>query len=304
MYRIDVCPCCGNHNLSIWPALLSPFILEYATEGTVGLVDLALCLNCGFQFFLNRYDKQEVSTLYANYRSEQYYKVRHSYEFYYTRTFNASLGNKEIEHRKAHLSQLLDRNNILTQVSSILDYGGDRGQFIPDTVLERYVYEISGLEPVPGVTRLEREEDLVQRSFDLVMLCHVLEHCSDPVDIVRKHAKLNVKFIYIEVPAENFRIIRIMPAKWYRKYVRLVSGLPRFLKAVIDLFTIACRLKLRVIPPFAVINESEHINYFTKPAISQLFMNNGFEPIEINYSGYRWPLGDKTLFCLARKKVV
>jgi hypothetical protein len=67
------------------------------------------------------------------------------------------------------------------------------------------------------------------------------------------------------------------------------------------LFTIVCRWKLGTIIPFTVLNESEHINYFTQQSLSQLLMNNGFEPIEISCSNYGWSLWDKVLLCLAKK---
>lgn len=303
MYRIDVCPCCNNRNLSIWPALLSPFVSGYATNGSVNMVDFASCPVCGFRFFLDRYNDDEMAKLYNNYHGEEYYKIRHSYEFYYTRVFNDAIGDaKEESHRKARFLQFLNRNNIMNRVSSIIDWGGDRGQMIPDIIPERYVYEISNFAPVSGAIRLTDKQEAMSRHFDMVMCCNVLEHCSDPGAMIRQLTELNVDFFYLEIPVEVFRIIRIMPNKWYRKYTGLISKLPRYLRACLDLFTIACRVKLKIIPPFAVLNESEHINFFTKDSISKLLINNGLEPIEISCCDYQWSMGNQQFLVLAQRK--
>ena len=62
MYRIDLCLCCGNRNISTWPAMLAPFVLEYMASGTRVVVDLAYCPDCGFKFFLDRYEDSEKNT--------------------------------------------------------------------------------------------------------------------------------------------------------------------------------------------------------------------------------------------------
>ncbi len=301
MYRIDSCPCCGNRALSTWPAMLSPFISEYATDGTISVVDFAHCSTCEFKFFLDRYDNSEVAILYSNYRGDKYFKVRNRHEFYYTRAVNEALGEEEIRLRQSHLIHLLNKHDIATRIVSVLDWGGDRGQFIPETIPRRNVYEISDVTPVPGVTRFDNEQDVMAGSFDMVMLCHVLEHCSDPGEMVRLLTGLNSEFYYIEVPLEPFRIMRIMPYSWYRKYVTWISRWG-FAWVLVDLFTTFCRIKLGLIPPFAVLKEHEHINFFSKNSLLRLLVSNSLFPIEIGCRSYHSASGGQVLFCLAQKK--
>lgn len=302
MYRINLCPCCDSRDLSIWPAMLSPFISEYAVKNSSNLVDLAHCSNCGFKFFLDRYEDKEVFALYSNYRGYKYCDARHRHEFWYTHSFNESIGNSnEIRQRKECLFQFLKNNNIIFRVSSVLDWGGDRGQYIPDIIPERYVYEISDVNPVSGVTKLANKQDVLNHKFDMVMLCHVLEHSSEPSEMMRSIAGLNAEFFYFEVPLDPFKIIRVMPNSWYRKYVKFMSK-TLCLRTLIDLFANFWGMKLGLIPPFAVIQQHEHINYFNEKSFSNLLVKNGFEPIEISSFNYNFKWVKRVLVCLARKK--
>jgi hypothetical protein len=283
--------------------MLAPFIAEYAVSKSLDIVDLARCYKCGLKYFLDRYNDREASALYSNYRGSQYYISRHRYEFWYTRNLNGVLGkdSKMVCRRKEHLLQILNRNNIKTQVFSVMDWGGDQGQHIPDIFTERFVYEISDAKPVEGVTKLTNMQEVRMRSFDIVMLCGVLEHCSDPKDMVRLISELKTKFLYILVPFEPFKMIRIMPDSWYRKYMKFISHLPN-LRSLVDFFTAICRLKLRLIPPFGILMQHEHLNYFTKDSVKYLLIDNGFEPIEISSFNFSFSFDPDMLVCLARRK--
>ena len=95
----------------------------------------------------------------------------------------------------------------VSHVGELLDFGGDRGQYIPRRPGgPGFVHEISGVPSVPGVELLATEKELEGRSFDLVLLCHVLEHASEPRRLVERIAKLlrdRDSLLYVEVPFER-----------------------------------------------------------------------------------------------------
>jgi len=203
VYFINSCPCCASTRLQKWPAIVAPFIARYACGTEPQACSLCECLSCTFRFFDSRLTDQEIGTLYAGYRGPGYFNARHRYEFWYSATVNGAIGNDpaEIESRKLNLAKLLSGRS--ESIVSVLDYGGDRGQFIPDQLGSmRYVFEISDATTVPGVTRLESVE---RKQFDLVMLAHVLEHCSEPVKFVQELKPLanDHTIYYFEVPFER-----------------------------------------------------------------------------------------------------
>ncbi len=146
---------------------------------------------------------EEIARLYAGYRGDEYYKARHACEPWYTRAANDGIGGDphEIASRKQNLTAVLGDH--AKSITTVLDYGGDRGQMIPDTLgRERFVYEISDAPAVDGVQRITQ---LDGRKFDFVMLAHVLEHCSQPKDMLNTLKPLlhERSLLYLEVPFER-----------------------------------------------------------------------------------------------------
>lgn len=85
---------------------------------------------------------------------------------------------------------------------------GHRGQFIPDGFGNKYVFDISGVQPLDGVIGITKESDLDCLRFDLVTLAHVLEHLPDPRSaLVKMHQRLSSKgLLFVEVPCERYGI--------------------------------------------------------------------------------------------------
>ena len=203
MYQIDACPCCESQELQRWPAIVSPFITTYACGSKPQLCGLCECRSCTFRFFDSRLTDEEIAKLYAGYRGDEYYKARHACEPWYTRAANDGIGGDthEIASRKQNLIAVLGDH--AKSITTVLDYGGDRGQMIPDTLgRERFVYEISDAPTVDGVQRITQ---LNGRKFDFVMLAHVLEHCSEPKDMLNTLKPLlhERSLLYLEVPFER-----------------------------------------------------------------------------------------------------
>jgi hypothetical protein len=285
MYLIDTCPCCSAKDLRRWPAIVSPFIAGYACGARPGDSNLCECKGCSFRFFDTRLTKAEVEKLYAGYRGDAYFKARHRYEPWYSREVNDGIGSDPVEivSRKENLAKLLgDRAQSFT---SVLDYGGDRGQFIPDGLgTERYVYEISDVEPIDGVIRLSSTEG---RQFDFVMLAHVLEHCSEPREVLRGLKPLGhaQTVFYFEVPYERPSLQSAGDGAGQRSYLHALVRLGPLLQAV-DLYSTVFRIKFDRIPPLGLQKCSEHLNFFNKPSLEALLKSEGFEMLDCGVAPY------------------
>jgi hypothetical protein len=141
------------------------------------------------------------------------------------------------------------------KIETVLDVGGDKGQYIPDfeSTTKRFVVDPSNRELAHGVKRLNSLEDI--EKCDLILYSHVLEHVSFPLqDIVNLLRKC--KALYIEVP---FGIPKINLARRLGIFVPLILILSKFPK-LYSKFTApnAGRLSNRNL----WLNQSEHINFF------------------------------------------
>jgi hypothetical protein len=84
----------------------------------------------------------------------------------------------------------------------MLDYGGADGRFLPQLTAKKFVYELSNIEPIQGITRIRDEADL--RTYSYIHLAHVLEHVVDPLKLVVQVARYLKPggYLYLEVPQE------------------------------------------------------------------------------------------------------
>jgi SAM-dependent methyltransferase len=172
-------------------------------------------------YFEPRYSDAEMGRLYGRYRSEEYCRVRERFEPGYA-SINGMIGNDRtgIANRKAHIESIL-RGVIEPPAGNLLDFGGDRGQFIPDSCrsANRFVYEASEADPVDGVVRIDSPEE--RGPYDLILCCHVLEHLPDPMETVRRiHSLLATGgYAYFEVPVEIGvkTIVSMALGRWIRQ---------------------------------------------------------------------------------------
>ncbi len=279
MYQIDACPCCESQELQRWPAIVSPFITTYACGSKPQLCGLCECRSCTFRFFDSRLTDEEIAKLYAGYRGDEYYKARHACEPWYTRAANDGIGGDthEIASRKQNLTAVLGDH--AKSITTVLDYGGDRGQMIPDTLgQERFVYEISDAPTVDGVQRITQ---LNGRKFDFVMLAHVLEHCSEPKDMLNTLKPLlhERSLLYLEVPYERPTMSLAGTGSLQRNYLDMLLGMGPLLK-IVDFYSTVARVKFNTIPPLGLQKCSEHLNFFTPASLKALLERNGLELIK------------------------
>ena len=273
------CPVCGGESFAAYTAPIAPFISDRMFQNACQTECLLLhCIKCDFRFFNLRPEALEMSRQYDDYRGIRYQQQREKYELGYTREFNQLIGNNSIEvkNRGAFLKQVLDNNSVPSDVS-VLDFGGNDGRFIPVQMTgEKYCYDISGNEIIAGVTKLSRQE-LTGRTFDLVLLAHVLEHVPYPKELMEEVISVMSpsSLLYIELPDE--------------------VSLPFFQ---------SCKKALRnvLLGPKENAVMHEHINQFTVSSLRNLLGEMGLKAMTIGTK--RIDLGwmeVNILYCLSKK---
>ena len=191
-------------------------LLNQLTLGTVRKltpyihIDSAVCTECGFYSTFDEIESKDLSRLYADYRSEAYNHEREAFEPGYIRNIAGLVGTeKEALIRVKALDQYLrdlaaiskfDINN----VKNAMDWGGADGRFLPKLSqgCNKYLYEVSGIEPAPGIDRkqaLSRSDN-----YDYIQISHVLEHISNPFEFLKEPLShlADEGHIYLEVPLE------------------------------------------------------------------------------------------------------
>ena len=304
MYRIDSCPCCNSKDLVGRWAVVSPFLADYAIGERPSRCRLLECSECSFRFFDTRLTSEEVERLYTGYRGEGYFSARHRHEFWYSREVNDGIGGNplEIEERIGGCEALLSKHVDVRELDSVLDYGGDQGQFIPESVgKSKYVFELSDAIPAPGVTRIGSEADIPARGFDLIMACGLLEHCSDPAAILRKLGQFGKgeSLLFVSVPRERYDIRFVGRNGLYGAYL---DALLHFRPALImaDFVSTAARVKLNAIPPFGIVKCHEHLNFFDEKSMRALLDTAGYDVLGTQRRFVQYPSRNESLHVLAR----
>lgn len=166
-------------------------------------LEMQICVACSFLQIKYPIPEDWIMHLYLDYRSDSYNRERVYYEPSYRLIADrVGVDLVEVANRvKAATDFLvgkLDKDDDFT----MLDYGGADGRFLPQVPARKFVYEISDIAPVQGVTRVAAKEELGLYSY--VHLAHVLEHVVRPLELVRGILDL-IKtdgYLYVEVPQE------------------------------------------------------------------------------------------------------
>ncbi len=174
---------------------------------------------------------------------------------------------------------------------NVLDFGGDHGELIADLVpaSRRFVYEISGVDPVPGVESLTSLEECRRHRFDLIVTSNVLEHVGSPRDLVAQIASIATPgtLVFNEVPYESV-------SDWSTRLKRLVQA--GLLAASHPL------LAGRVIGPGMFNLMHEHVNYFAPRSLNRLMEVSGFQALDSgDYTVAPGLLGLRMVWSLAQK---
>ncbi len=229
------------------------------------------CEVCGLQLFSRRYSASELQFLYGGYRAESYLERRKQWEPWYSDKRNHMIGHDQgIEKTRkravgSFLSKFLENGPGLR----VVDYGGDEGQFIPmlPNVEFAGVFDVSGRPVRGGVVSLQSVEQVREALPNLMMLCHVLEHLTDPrAELESILELLSPKgSIYVEVPLDGHRVKSATPPRLLKS---IRSRRTTFILA--DFASQICRFKFGWNSRFRLIKQSEHLQFFTLPTLEMI----------------------------------
>ena len=143
------CLICNSSNIKKYESRTGDFLSSRIFENKKSIdINLIHCLDCGFSFYDYRLSDEEIALLYKGYRNSDYQKQRQQYDCWYTKEINDMIGKiyKEIECKKKTLLKILNKYVNLNYIKTILDYGGDKGQNIPNVTDDTKVVILQGVD--------------------------------------------------------------------------------------------------------------------------------------------------------------
>lgn len=278
MSRTNGCPLCGEATGLVAHGVVAPFIAELVGRET-SPSELRRCEPCDLVFFDYRYDDKEMAAIYSGYREDSYRRIRTRWEPWYRRSVNdAFAGNPPaVADRRAFVEAVLrDAGLADERFGTIVDVGGDEGQFFPAVrASKRIVIDVSGKALPSDVTRMASLQEL-GREAGLVIIAHVLEHLPDPLGMAQEavDALAPGGYLYVEVPLDR---PRVRPSHREARHARWTLRLSRSRLAftAADFASGVSRQRGWRVPHLGVIKESEHINYFSPASLDRLLGSAG-----------------------------
>jgi hypothetical protein len=247
-----------------------------------------------------------VEKLYSGYRGDVYFRERHAVEPWYSKKVNDGIGGdlNEIHERNSALETFLSPHLEMRSIGSVLDYGGDRGQFIPTPLgKQKFVFELSDATPVEQVGLIRSAAELEGQHFDFIMACGVLEHLSEPLQTLQTLASLTKgpeSLLHISVPYERFGLKWLGTGRLYRAYLELLRRSGPLL-TLVDFYSSACRVRLEAIPPLGIAKCHEHLNFFNENSMASLLRRAGMDMIACSIvRANAYPVPTPALYVLAR----
>jgi hypothetical protein len=294
LIQVDRCVVCGGAFSRQRRGVVAPFVAQRIWQRKPFAVALSECADCGFVFFNPRLEPVEEGSLYAGYRGPEYQKMRQSFEPWYNEKFNAGLSSPGAWQHRKKLLDLLFRTRLKLAgrtFEKVLDFGGDHGDLISGLVSasRKFVYEISGVNPVAGVEVLRSIEECRQHRFDLIITSNVLEHVGSPRDVIAQIALIASPdtLVFNEVPSESVTDWRLR--------------LRRIAQAGV-LAAVRPALAWRVVGPGMFNLMHEHVNYFSQRSLDRLMEASGFKILDSgDYEVSGGFFGGRMVWSLAQK---
>lgn len=211
MIEVDYCPACNSKHLEKLPSKLYPFVVDRMTGATTNPqkpnhnTETMQCQSCGFMGITTRFDREEENRYYSDYMSESYNQHRTAYEGTGWLLYQNYYDSPEyIAVRKQAALDVLSQAILVDKIESVLDYGGNTGEMVPDEFsnAQRYVKDVNKRTLVNGFEAITDPSE--SGPVELVMCSHVLEHVSYPTELLNDIKTYLVPggCVYIEVPSE------------------------------------------------------------------------------------------------------
>lgn len=225
-----------------------------------------ICKHCGFTFISPR-EVKDMSQYYqeGGYRRKESSDIKISQSEIETKMSRAVISKGRALKRYQLIRQSCEEP--MKNLGKLLDIGTNLGHFLNFAKADGF--DVYGIEPdtfhakigsdyfkIPIMPTLYEMHDYGEKFFDFITCAHVLEHCDQPREVLKKTFKelKDEGYLYIEVPCIE---------KPYG------GNLEHFFWR-------------------------EHINYFSKETLSCLLMQEKFNPIRTGYNGhFLWILAKK-----------
>lgn len=270
-YRIDNCIICKSKVfINRIAASFAPFLLHRMFKKEILPCDLLHCSHCNIYFSEIRPDEEELQAYYSSYHSGEYATQRKEIELgFYTDEVIAGFQPAALE-RKKILEKYLQEYINPKEISYILDYGGGDGIVIPDNYPSAYkfVYEIQNIDTIENVHKIPDKKELSEYPWDLILCCHILEHISNPMEVITHLLSLlhNGGYFYIEVPCEPAR-------KYLVQSHDALNKVHKYMNTHLNFFFTPPPLSLsqeqHTVSSSKIIHE--HINYFNIETFEYIF---------------------------------
>ncbi len=265
------CIACGENVEQIAFGVVAPWITQLSGKMEKQHTSLLDCTNCQFVFFEKRFSDDEMSAMYSGYRDEEYYKVRNSWEPWYRRAINDAYvdDSGHLDERVRFMTSLLISAGI-KRCATVVDFGGDEGQFFPEISIEnRIVIDVSNKPLRKNVLRVPSLGE-VKHTIDLIVAAHIAEHVNDPLDFFYELiSHLNPgTYLYVEVPMDCPSVTNFHATESYEAYLKRVCSRGKRLFIALDFISGFARQFGFQIPQRGIVKQSEHLNYYNLNSIT------------------------------------
>lgn len=251
----DCCIICGNNQLKSFHAVIAEFLRHKMFDNKHGFTEMLYCPKCKVSYFKLRPNNEQVNAYYEDYKSEKHNVLRTEFEPDYPKvlTLEPVLPDRKIVFKR-DMEVIKDKWKTFDK---ILDYGGS-GVFFDEiaTDSKQFVYDKAKKAELGKITILECLEEF-DNYFNFIMSTQVLEHVSNPVEMVKEiYSKLKPGgYAYIAVPQE--------------------PNVPNNMNLI--------QKVQKLNHPFVM---HEHINAFVPQTLKYILKNTGFKIIDCKKAGY------------------
>lgn len=226
MEHIDYCVVCGSTQINKFIGELFPFVVDRMLGLRNGNQQCysVHCPVCDYHGSNARFTPEEESRYYNDYMSGEYLSHRIAYEGPSVQTTSSYQHDQNIiTNRKSEVYEFVKTFANENNTNSLLDYGGNNGNGIPDQFVNTrcYVLDTEVRDHNDRVTFITPNS--VCELMDLITCSHMLEHVSDINYHMKKIRNLlkPQKFLYVEVPDE--RAAQSMDGRKFHEHINIFS---------------------------------------------------------------------------------